>query len=242
MDSGKNKFSIVTDSRALARTQLTLSVVIMDCSGSMQEFGSAPKNALIELVQGLQSSPTADSINVAIFGFSSMEVPSVIVPLSSVMDIRSFEIPVPNGGTRLYGTVLQVLKALARMVTGYVKKSGSAPNVLVTVCTDGQDNLSQDRQPGLQAFSRGVRELGWDLSVFGYGVDAQKIARDMGFNDDAEHATSMAADEESIRTSMQSVTSRTETTSMSRNWRRPTANHPVTVIGREDTPPPSTPR
>ena len=240
MSSGKNEFSIVTDSRALARTNLTLSVVIMDCSGSMQGFESAPKNALIELVQGLQSSTAADSINVAIFGFSSQKVPAVIVPLSPVMSIRSFEIPVPNGGTRLYGTVLDVLMALERLWQD-AKKHGSVPNVVVTVCTDGHDNLSQDRQPVLQVFSRCVRELGWDLSVFGYGVDAPNIARNMGFNDDAEHATTMDADEASIHTSMQSVTSRTKTTSMGRNW-RPSPARPVTVNVREDTPPPSTPR
>jgi len=242
MNSGKCGMKLAADAAALARPNLTFSVVAMDRSGSMKMFGKAPKDALNGLVSRLKAGPTAPNIWGAIYAFADEERPTEVVALQPVSHMPVIDKLNPDGGTRLYGSVLLIMQDLMR-VYAEAKAMDVKPNIIFTVCTDGGDTCSKDKQPELMRLSGQALEMGWDLCVFGFGVDAHCIAENMGFPPDATHAVTLEPRAESVQASMRSVTHRTETTSMGMNWQQSPPNRkPVTVSVKEDTQPPSTPR
>jgi hypothetical protein len=222
----KNKLLMgdVPFSTSLVKMVPTVSVLIMDASTSMLQFHDAPKSALNEFLIGLKYSPYADSISAGIVTFG--DDAHVLVPVQPVTGIGQVDYEA-TGNTKLYGTVLGVLKALLEVV-------GLHPaNIVVSVFSDGDDNRSPEVQPELIRMSARVRALGWNLQATGFGIDAKRLAQALGFLDDPDHAVSMAANEQSISSAVSRTTRLTISASMLKR------NRPITVD--HYTVPPSTP-
>jgi hypothetical protein len=172
----------------------TLGAIIMDESGSMARFGTTPSDSLGEYLDDLRESPDAPAMGATIVTFSSSaRVRLEPTPVPSAPRKLDYG---PSGGTRLYGTTLDVLASL-------LNHRRSFHLAVVTVITDGEDNRSQESERlRLVELSGEARALGWELLVFGLGVDARAIARRMGFSEDPERARTVAAVADEIRTSV----------------------------------------
>lgn len=172
----------------------TLGVIVMDESGSMARFRSTPPSAIEAYLAELRASPDAPAMAASIVSFS--DAPRVRVPLGRVAATPRWIEWSPRGGTRLYGSVHDVLASL-------LAHRDAFRTAVVSVLTDGADNRSSEARRGaLVGLSTQARALDWQLLTFGVGVDAASIARAMGFPDDEAHARSVAAVEEEIACSV----------------------------------------
>lgn len=217
--SSNNPFALIHEpSDALDRAGLTLAILVMDESGSMERYGDAPRRALNRYLQGLRESPVADHTAVMLATFSrSLRSDAGLL---FAHEHPNFDAYLPDDQTRLYASVRDILRPLMAEL-----KSGVRPphrhgarelrwhrrvDVLLAVYTDGEDNLSTrgDRVELTELAGRALKR-GWQLLTFGYGVDAKRIAKKMGFPHSADHARTMIADERSIHQSMAFTLTRT---------------------------------
>jgi hypothetical protein len=172
----------------------TLGVLVVDESGSMGRYGDAPPRALEGYLADLREGPDAAATAATIVTFSSE--PRVRIPLCPVRATPRFVPWQPEGGTRLYGAVYDVLASLL------LRRSAFA-NAVVAVFTDGEDNRSSEkRRLALVELAKEAQRAGWTLLTFGIGIDAAAVARAMGFPDDAAHAKTIPAQAEAIAESI----------------------------------------
>ncbi len=171
----------------------TLGLLVMDESGSMERFGAAPLEAVEGYVRGLQTGPEASRIAAAIVTFSSHG--RVRVPATPARHFPSGFPYLPDGGTRLYGTVRDALAAALE------QRPASITEVVMAVFTDGEDNRSSERtRQELVELAASAQQAGFVLLTFGIGIDGVAIARNMGFP--IEHARSVPATRRAVVESM----------------------------------------
>lgn len=192
-------------------------LVVLDESKSMKRFGNAPLEALNRYILSLSLDPNASNISVGIITFSDAH--RVLVKIQPISGVGAVERYQPRGGTRLYGTLLDVFMTLFEM-----DRHGFEGNVILSCFTDGDDSRSQDLLDELRLFTARTRWRNWpDLYLYGIGVNAASIAREMGFPDDDRHAITVGATSEQIGASMRHAS--TVTSMASRGIR----GRPITV-------------
>lgn len=176
----------------------TLGAIVMDESTSMRRFGATPLSALEGYLDDLRGSPDAATTAATIVTFS--DAPRVRLPPTRVVSTPRFLEWSPTRGTRLYGSVYDVLASL-------LAHRGAFRGAVVSVLTDGEDNGSSDRRRrALVVLAGEARALGWELLTFGIGVDARAIAQAMGFPDDPAHARTVAAEARAVADSIRCTT------------------------------------
>jgi len=116
---------------------------------------------------------------------------------------------VPNGNTKLYGTVLETFKAMLKL-KAEGELHGAVVCMILAVFTEGEDNVSQaDRTEPVHA-SKEALEAGVEFILVSLGQPAEQIARCMSFPPDG--AIQVAATPEAMRQTMSGVTHRTHLT------------------------------
>lgn len=216
--------------RALVATRgITLSILLLDRSGSMRSFGRTPVKATNDLIASLKRSDAAPTTGIEVITFA--DTAELAIPLVHVESAPSLTTYEPTGATRLYLVVKEVIERLLEITD----RTGTRVNVVLSVVTDGRNEPPRDEPdpPGakddlIDAVARAL-ERNWDLHVYGIGVDAEKIAADMGFPADETHAHTLGRSAASVHASMQAVSHHTILTAMG-------------FSVRPDTPPPSSPR
>lgn len=178
----------------------TLAIMVMDGSSSMREHGYAPRNALCEHVDALKGSELASSICSGIVVFA--REPTIVIPVQPVNQIGAIAYTTSHG-SHIYGTMQSILRAIVELKSKNVRFK-----TIIHVFSDGEDNApdSTEEQVRLKKLAARVQPMCVEIFTNGFGISGRKLARCMGFNDDEEHARTLAADSESIRASVQRAT------------------------------------
>ncbi len=200
--------------RGSADDWLTFEATLLDASGSMREYRSAPRDAYAAAIASYRESSRGDRIVVSLDTFNNTSRSLISPCLASLAHVP--EVIRTDGNTLLFQTVL---KKLEDWLPAYHRavEAGNHANVKIVVYTDGRDNLSTDLDwQMLQQRAAEARQAEWGLYVNAFGLDAAVIARSMGFPDDPEHAVTMSATVESIHSAASRAASHTREFSVTR--------------------------
>ncbi|MBU0540490.1 VWA domain-containing protein [Patescibacteria group bacterium] len=166
----------------------TISVYIMDRSGSMESYAPTPKTALNQALLTLKESPVAERMAAMIVSFA--DHCTFDVPLQPVSRVQLLETYNPEGGTALYDTLSAIMNPLIAACHDCSRRRQGV-NIILSIFTDGEDNKSASHSlDEVRALARHADSYGWQLYTNGFGVDAASIAARMGFPSDRNHATS----------------------------------------------------
>jgi uncharacterized protein YegL len=156
------------------RIAVRLNILVLDASTSMSRFGSAPVDAVHDQVRAFAAQPEARVTAAGLVTFSA--VARVVVPVTPVAQFPSrFEYGL-SGGTRLFGCTRDILQTLL------AADVGAHAQVCVGVITDGDDNASSEgTRLQLVELAGAAARRGFALFTTGVGVDADAVARRMGF-------------------------------------------------------------
>ena len=181
----------------------TLTVLVMDCSTSMRRFGQQPRHELNAMLRTLRAEKGALATQLVVYGFNKQ--PFVLCQGSLTQILEIGQLPL-DAGTRLFGTVADVLTSTLRFVQE-VRATGQRANVIVAVITDGEDNLSAHDLPEVRKLAAHATRAEFHLEVIGLGVDGKFLAALMGFS--VDHSVNLAATSEGLSQSLQSITGET---------------------------------
>ncbi|MEK7159571.1 MAG: vWA domain-containing protein [Patescibacteria group bacterium] len=185
----------------------TLSILIVDESGSMDNYGRVPQDCVNNHFRGLQNPPDGRQQYCTVILFNDRY--RVAVPLTEASHLRPMTTYKAEGNTLLYETVHQVLK----LFISCFEQSTADLKVFVGVFSDGLDTKSDaNRQPKkVQVTSHKARMLGWELFSYGIGIDAKELARLLGFPTDKEHVHNFTAEAKSVGEATRHFTGRSTT-------------------------------
>lgn len=192
----------------LQKEPKTLSILILDSSGSMDKYGGVPQECVNRHFYQLQSPPDGRKQYCTVISFADRY--EILVPVTAAPDLPFLTNYKAAGGTLLFETVYQVLKVFLKMQ----ESSATDVKIIVGVFSDGDDTASDKprRQPGkVQTIAKLAKNKGWELMSFGIGIDAKELARSMGFPDDDAHAQTVEASPQGLEEVTQSFTTRTTT-------------------------------
>ena len=155
-------------------------VVVMDRSASMEKFGDVPLRAINCYLQRLRQSAPAELLEVSVVVFD--HATDTLVPMRPIADIQQLPLYASGQGTRLHGTVADVIERLTQRVL-VEQSQGVTVSASVTVFTDGEDT---SKPPGkhLGRLRRAVVEagdLGFQLIAVGIGIDGTSLAKELWF-------------------------------------------------------------
>lgn len=154
--------------------------MVMDRSGSMERFGSVPLRAINDYLLKLQRSALAASLEASVVVFD--HATDTLIPMKPIAQIgmlRSYK----NGhGTRLHGTVADVLERLIARVAEE-QAQGADVTASIAVFTDGEDT---SRPAGkhltrLRHLVVSAGDLGFQLIAVGIGIDGKALAKELWF-------------------------------------------------------------
>lgn len=169
---------------------VAISVMAIDRSGSMAQFGRKPLEQANRFLDELAKDPNADVTAVGIVTFAndySLDLPFTMVKAAPRLQAYRAE-----GNTLLYQTIYDCLGSLV-LLADQRSRMGLKTDVIFTVLTDGEDTHSPPMLDNLRALSAEGLRRGWQLRIFGFGVDGSEIARKVGFVD-ARQAASATPD------------------------------------------------
>ncbi|MFA4846472.1 MAG: vWA domain-containing protein [Patescibacteria group bacterium] len=190
----------------------TLSVLILDASMSMIRFGDAPRQCVANHLAAIKKSPDGREQFCAVITFNKHA--TLVVPLARADAISDSFRYQNDYGTLLWKTVHEALKSFCLYFRLHSPKN---TKIFVGVISDGIDNQSnKGGQPGnpvypekTKKWSKRALELGFELFAYGIGVDGKKLAEDLGFPTDDQHAFTLEA---SVRDLTRSTRHFSETT------------------------------
>jgi uncharacterized protein YegL len=200
--------SLVQYDQSLKAVSKSLLVLVVDSSGSMESLWGEVKSCVRHYIKDLRKAPGAEFALLTIVTFDEMA--EVDLPPTIITKIERVELSTPSGHTRLYGTLVDVLKPINQLVDEARAAKQELP-VMLALFTDGEDNHSPDSLPELRRLTGAARELGGiDLNLFGIGVDAKELARTIGFPEDS--AISVAATAQGVRDASRSASMKSHIT------------------------------
>lgn len=185
----------------------TLSILIVDESGSMDSYGRIPQNCINDHFKALLNPPDGREQYCTVIFFNDKY--RVAVPLTEAANLQSLTNYKADGNTLLFETVHQVLK----LFISCFEQTTADLKIFVGVFSDGQDNKSDaNRQPKkVQVSAHKARMLGWELFSYGIGIDAKELARMLGFPTDKEHVHNFTAEAKSVGEATRHFTGRSTT-------------------------------
>lgn len=195
---------IVPQTLDITGTPVTISVLILDSSWSMEKYGSTPESAVRGHIHALQKERGRKFWS-GVIGFA--EEPYIVVPLSPVEEITGMPRYKASGRTRLYDTVFTVLNELVTMYCDLPEECRRNLRVAVGVFSDGEDNLSNKNVlPFVRRMSKLAHKTGFELLTFGIGIDAVRLAEVIGFPADSRHAYTVRATSQGVRDTIDTMT------------------------------------
>ncbi|MBN1287115.1 MAG: VWA domain-containing protein [Anaerolineae bacterium] len=162
---------------------VTLLVIVLDMSGSMDGVRDAVIDGYNVMLQTLRDSRLADSILVSTWTFSN--APRLLhgyTPVTYAADITRSEY-VPSGGTALYDAVLNAYTGIVAYGQD-LRDSGIRTQAIIAVFSDGEDNSSKHRVGEVRQVTEDLIAQEIYAPVFvGYGDEAtfRRVAQEMGF-------------------------------------------------------------
>ncbi len=171
-------------------------ILVFDVSSSMRHLSQPLQNAGNKFIKFLLTLGRPDEIRASVIIFSSNAVVlHDFLPLHEINLQCNF---VHGYGTALYAGSLKAID-LAQEQLGKCLAQRKAPKVSINVFTDGYDTRSAAQLPLLKEKVRAAKKLGFDLRLFGIGIDVRQTAREMGFP--LEQVVEVPATSEGIHTS-----------------------------------------
>ncbi|MBT5337747.1 VWA domain-containing protein [Candidatus Falkowbacteria bacterium] len=174
----------------------TLSIMILDQSSSMMHYDDTPQTCINGVIEECKNPKDGRTQFCTVIAFD--DEAEILLPLTLATEV----VPISNyrakNMTLLWETVYQTLKVFRHF---YRQANGLADiKVYVAVFSDGDDNKSdRERQPRkVKKLARSVRALGWELFCYGIGIDGERLAEDMGFPTDSDHAITVEGSPEAI--------------------------------------------
>lgn len=197
---------------------VTLSLILLDGSGSMKRLWPDVMDATSAFIQTVQGSPAAGSTALGLWTFD--QGTHVVLPFHKATGVRVLPtIPSAQGKTRLYGTILDAIHML-RQIDDAMEEAGEPLKIILTVITDGKDEPDGNKTPDaetllkLQAAVDIARLRRFELQLFGIGIDAGDLARTIRFPDDDTRAITVGRTRDGIHQTMSSVARSTILTSL----------------------------
>ncbi|MBI4098594.1 MAG: VWA domain-containing protein [Candidatus Magasanikbacteria bacterium] len=199
------------DDLARIRTEATISVMVLDRSGSMSRYRSTPQDAVNAHMAQLRLDANNDHFCGVV---SFADDARVEVPFGHISTVRPMAGYRADGNTLLWATVHQVMDELWQQYERVLLGKADQPlslRFVIGVFSDGADNESaRERFPvTLQLLAAMAREAGWELLTFGIGIDGCQLAEEMGFPTDEAHAVTVAASVEGVHRASQTFSSAT---------------------------------
>ncbi|MCU0512662.1 MAG: VWA domain-containing protein [Anaerolineae bacterium] len=162
---------------------VTLLVVLLDASGSMDSVRQPVLEAFNELCRALMDSKSRDSILMSAWTFHDR--PALLfgyTPIDQVQDLTPAQYQ-PDGGTALFDAVLSGFTG----IVGYgqdLRNNGIRTRSIVVVMTDGGDNMSASTAAAVKTVAGDlIRQEFYTLAFVGLGDEKtfRHIADSMGF-------------------------------------------------------------
>ena len=183
-----------------------LAVLLMDASGSMFTLRTAVVEAMNGHLDTLKTAEKTDNVSTVILSFNStVQCLSAHDLVQKAQPARGF---FPEGGTRLYGVLREILEE----ILPHVEAAKGRLKLVLAAFTDGMDRDSTTADlEAVKELSVKLQLLNADLVFVGFGVDAKAQAVEMRWPRDL--ACRVKASASGVQTSMHSV-SRTTMTSI----------------------------
>lgn len=174
--SGTNPNELPTD-------EVTLSLVILDESGSMEDDQAQVVAEFDANLDAIKKSKQADEILMSLWAFNTRtRMIHSYLTLDLVAGLTDYH---PHDGTALFDSVLDGFTSLVAYETE-LKNQGMRTKINVAVFTDGMDNSSHSLSDDVRKVSQELlarENCTLTLSAFGPDLDAAEIAQLIGFPD-----------------------------------------------------------
>lgn len=176
-----NTFDV--DLRAFAKQPTVISVLLVDASSSTKRFGNTPKNAINELIEDLQKDRRLNGTNHVVSLVTFSHDLSVKIPPTAVQNIRGYYGHQTGYGSLFYRSAKRVFMGLWESWKTLSYHERMRLQIVVTVITDGEDNLSpsDDYPEALLEYVALAKQARWKLACYGLGINAEYLARRIGF-------------------------------------------------------------
>ncbi len=200
---------------------LTLAMLLLDRSGSMNDFGDAPLKAANECLEVLKNKPGADRTYAGVWTFC--EVVTNDIPIQPLCDLQPLQKYIARGGTALYDAVGEALRQALEIQAFADRVHGIKIHTSLSVITDGDDLHSRMPHARELTFAQHAKDAKFDLMAIGIGIDHKRLARNLGFDPRNCHTVDATAAGVRRATHMTSVM----------------FSHTMMGVQPQDTPPPS---
>lgn len=178
-----NSLVVVNEKFPVSR-ETVLAILVMDRSGSMADYGKTPVSCVNEYLDSLRLAKDGKQYICGMVSFASQS--RVEFPPTPVEKLDKYTDYAPADMTLLWQTVDEVLQDTLRYHRELSAEERSRLRVVVGVFSDGEDNRSsQPQYPSrLQQTSAEAIDAGFELLVFGIGINSNQLAANMGFPHD----------------------------------------------------------
>lgn len=162
---------------------VTLVVIVMDESASMNKVRNDVIDAVNQMTRALNDSKAADSILMSAWTFSNS--PKLLfgyTPVDQVKDLTEKDYK-PSGATALYDATLDGLTGIVAYGQD-LRNNGIRTRAIVVAISDGADNVSQQTAHNVKTVADDlIKQEFYTLAYIGMGREAsfKKIADSMGF-------------------------------------------------------------
>ncbi|HCC23838.1 TPA: hypothetical protein DF272_06720 [Candidatus Falkowbacteria bacterium] len=214
---GEKTLMLDTDFQMMACKDSVLSVLIVDRSGSMRQFGLLPQVEVNNHIKRMSLETGAEHY-VLVVTFADR--PTVDINVTRCKNNPQLVGYVADGETLLFDTVYYVLKALYNLRKTIPMPLLENLQVVVGVFSDGANNPPQgyanrDQPRKLQDACKVVLATGkFDLNSYGIGIDAKQLATSMGFPTDDVHCVTVHNSEDGVTAASGIFSQRTSTFSI----------------------------
>ncbi len=182
-----------------------VSVIALDCSGSMNGLEQAAEKATNDHRDGLRAAKDGRHYYLCLTTFSNQ--PRMVCQLAPVSTFGQYSGYRASGGTYLYGTVFWLLHHLVAAIESVGNEIAADFRLVVTVISDGDDTASPEYQDRAKGVAAAIQALVGDCQLvsIGLGIDGVELARRIGFPDD-HRAISLGHTERDLEIASQTMT------------------------------------
>jgi len=182
----------------------TLVTFLLDRTGSMESIKDDTIGAFNANLATLQKGGAGIEFSFLQFDSISLDTMCVNRPVAEVAPLTDATFQ-PRGSTPLIDAAYATIEAVGEAI----QKRGIAPQVVICIQTDGQENASTEHTwDDLNRLIKEKSKLGWQFSFMGAGIDAYQQARQMGISD----AATVSYDKMSARASRHAFAASAENT------------------------------
>lgn len=159
----------------------TLVTFLLDRTGSMESIKDDTIGAFNAYLATLQKSGAGIEFSFLQFDSISLDTVCVNRPVGEVARLTEATFQ-PRASTPLIDAAYATIEAVGEAI----EKRGIAPQVVICIQTDGQENASTEHTwKELNLLIKAKSALGWQFNFMGAGIDAYQQARQMGISDAA---------------------------------------------------------